>query len=140
MSRNGLSCHHSLIQVDDPESTLHHDLKLLRHELGLSPDPPLMVGVVDLCDPDLLFADVVLAVESPVLGLRDLPIRESANKLGPPLADGEADLLDHRLTAEDPGQLLIRELSWSPFILPQSLETIPCLGPMRGHLQFNSQF
>ena len=107
MGRNGLGCHHSLVQVDDPESPLHHDPQLLRHELGLPPDPPLTVGVVDLSDPDLFLADVVLAVEAPILGLGDLPVRVPAKELGPSLADGEADLLDHRLTAEDPGKLLI---------------------------------
>ena len=104
---NRLGRHHSFVQVDNPESSLHHDPQLLRHELGLPPDPPLTVGVVDLGDPDLLLADVVLAVEAPVLGLGDLPVREPVEELGTALADGETDLLDHRLTAENPGQLLL---------------------------------
>ena len=118
---------------------LHHNPQLLRHELGLPPDPPLKVGVVDLGDPDLLLADMVLTIEAPVLRLGDLPVREPAEELSSALADGEADLLDHRLTAEDPGQLLLRELGGSPVVLPQSPESIPCLVPMRGHLQLRSQ-
>ena len=118
MGRNGLGGYHSLVQVDNPEAPLHHDPQLLRHELGLPPDPPLTVCVVDLGDPDLLLADMMLAVEAPVLGLRDLPVREPAEELGTALADGEANLLDHSLTAEDPGQLLLREISGSPVIIP----------------------
>ena len=131
---DGLGGHHGLVEVDDPEAPGSHHLDLLRHELGLPPDPPLSVWGVDLGDADLLLADVVALVDGAVLGHGDLSVRPPVEELGPALGDGEAQLLEVGLLADDPSDLLLGEVCGPSLLLPDLPQACPGLGSLPLHL------